>query len=189
MCTYTVQEMARQEVRFERVTNAQEIPAMAELSTLALQPDTFTVFTERERGISMYDDTLQKMTDAFNDPGTYIFKALLTMKDMDGKEHEIIVGVAQWYIGYLHVPKYDPFAPKDPIIVEPKVTILSEAMRLSGNAYVSAIRAKKHICKYHNCDFHLQNSANNEIFRSAPNGSTSRSTTERDRKNAPQMGH
>ena len=155
-----------------KVTNPSEVPALAELCVLALQPDPFFAFMERYSG-SLYEGTVRKLSAAVEDPCSKVFKAIKPERNAEGVIEAKLVGLSQWYVGYCVVPKVDPFVPeaeqkKDDrlpkgsmfatrdmggVPLPPPASVddekgraaVEELMRKSGNAYISAIRGKRHV--------------------------------------------
>lgn len=96
------------------VTSEADLPTLAYLSDLALRPDPYWEFRERYDTQSVYNDTLQKLTNAMrNQSGkTSLFKVVLISDSAEESEKETVIGLSQWRLGYLNVPKVDPFAIK-----------------------------------------------------------------------------
>ena len=169
--------MPAESLRIEEVTDSQLIPELAQLSDITLEADSFHAFIDKYHPQSAYDETLEKMTAAMHDPDSHVFRAVLTSFDNDGVPTEQVVGCTHWYVGYVQVPKTDPFAPKPstkklevsdvavPTMAEANgqaqtietarqiesglVPNPSEAVdRAVGNAIIKAIRGKRYIRKY-----------------------------------------
>lgn len=164
------------EIRVEPITSADDVQACAQISCDALKSDTFAIFQDRYSTEPFYDSTIKRLTGAIDPENTtdFAFKAVLTVDDGLGEKREEIVGVAHWYVGYVVVPKYDPFEKKvikpsneigpDEVVVGDEsgaVTpespsqqlnrskaVMDEVQRIHGNMYVSKIRGKKHVCEY-----------------------------------------
>ena len=161
----------------QSVTDPAEIPALARICELAMQGDLFGKYHINFTGASFEQASIKAMTEALQTPGGYVFKAVLQSQEEDGSVKDQIIGASQWYVGYLDIPKVDPFAPKTLLErdetqsanvdmvkgdgqAEAKTTnavvevvsemteamVFKETMRITGNAYVSAIRGKKHVC-------------------------------------------
>lgn len=169
--------MPPESLRIEEVTDLEVVPELARLCDIALRPDGLHAFLEKYGTASVYNHTVEQLTTAIEDSSSHVFKAILTATDDDGTVGDQLVGVTQWYHGYLIVPKVDPFAPKDTstmrkdahnisevaiadeagsatILPQSKLETASttlhpaaELMRKLGNSHVSAIRGKRHICK------------------------------------------
>ena len=156
--------MSCSSVRIVEVTDLSEIPELARLSDLCIQPDPLHAFLEKYSGNTVFDSTASKLTAAINDPNSKVFKAVKPIRSEDGQIVAELVGLSQWYVGYLVVPKVDPFAlcdvggelkgvpagssfviPDVPKLEDAKADPYSEILRKSGNSYVAAIRGKKHV--------------------------------------------
>ncbi|KIW15729.1 hypothetical protein PV08_05779 [Exophiala spinifera] len=98
----------------EPVTSEADLPALAYLSGLALGPDPYSEFRERYGPQSLYDDTLEKLTNAMRDKSgqSSLFKVVLVPDSDEESGKETVIGLSQWRLGYLNVPKTDPFAIK-----------------------------------------------------------------------------
>lgn len=165
--------MSTHSLRIEEVTDLQLVPELARLTDLALQPDGFHAFANAYAPKSIYEETVDSFTAAIEDPKSYVFRAILTTVGEDRTGTNQLVGLSQWYVGYLIVPKVDPFARK---LSEPRaenapdVTDIATAganekartMKIEsgtspnafdavgrelGNSQVRAIRGKRHICQ------------------------------------------
>lgn len=163
-------------LRIEEVTDTEGVRELAELCDLALQSDSIYELFNTHYPSSVLGDAMVKLTDAIEDTNSKVFRAMLSASNDDGTTQDVLVGVTQWYIGYLDVPKVDPFAPKSdtaqsreiasvtdvavsdqsgiatplPAPIESATSLpdpVSEHMRVAGNAYVSAIRGKRHVCE------------------------------------------
>lgn len=106
----------------------------------------------------------------------FAFKAVLDVPDDSGSTREEIVGVSHWYYGTAAIPKYDTFmkhveeepneigpgevaagsggsTPKsmvvesEPVVVRNAEEAMAHVYRQHGNAYISVIRGKKHVCE------------------------------------------
>ena len=168
--------MSSDSLRIEEVTDLQLVPELASLTDLALQPDAFYAFANTYRSKSMYEETIDRLTAAVKDPQSHVFRAMWNTHGEDGTTAEQLVGMTQWYVGYLVVPKMDPFAPK---ISESRPGDVSDVFGVAsagatgeastvqmatkiepgeepnpfdsvakelGNSHVRAIRGKRHIC-------------------------------------------
>ncbi|ETN39721.1 uncharacterized protein HMPREF1541_05947 [Cyphellophora europaea CBS 101466] len=166
------------EVRIELITSTTDVPACARLCVTAVSSDPFHTFLDRYGSESFYDSTVTRLMDAINPDNTtdFAFKAVCDITDDNGGIREEIVGVSHWYIGYIKIPKMDPFANK--VVGEPneigpeevaigdetgtldtgnqssqvidtvkKAKVMDEFHRTHGNIYISKIRGKKHVCK------------------------------------------
>lgn len=163
-------------LRIEAVTDFQLVPELAHVADLAIQPDGFYAFHNRYARKSLYEETVDRLTAAIGDRNSYVFRAVLTTVGEDGTRTEQLVGMTQWYVGYLIVPKVDPFAPKLSQSRRGNVSDVSEVAsagatgagstvrtatkiesgtspnpfdavaRETGNSLVRAIRGKRHIC-------------------------------------------
>ena len=172
------------DIRIEPITSAEDLPVCAQICSDAVRSDTFATFLERYSPESFYDSTIAKLTNAIDpeNKSDFAFKAVLTADDGVGGKRDEIVGVSHWYVGYVVVPKYDPFAKTvnaasneigaeevvvgdEPGAVAPQITskaldrskgVMEEMLRVHGNMYVGKIRGKKHVCEYnsscYSCD-------------------------------------
>ena len=67
----------------------------------------------------MHAATADRLAAAVEDPCSKVFKAVKPSRNavadgqIEGEESEELVGLSQWYVGYVNVPKVDPFASKD----------------------------------------------------------------------------
>lgn len=164
------------DIRVEPITSAADLPTCAQICSDAVRSDTFAIFLERYNTESFYNNTIKKLTDAIDPENKtdLAFKAVLTVDDGRGGKREEIVGVSHWYVGYVVVPKYDPFAkkviearneigPEEVVMGDGSGTVtphtpskaldrskavMDEMQRVHGNMYVGKIRGKKHVCKY-----------------------------------------
>ncbi|KAJ9608812.1 hypothetical protein H2200_006583 [Cladophialophora chaetospira] len=112
------------EITIKPITSESDLPRCAHLTDIALKPDGFREFKNRYGGRSLYEETLEKLTEAFrNHPATCrIFKAVVSVESRadqsttgyevasDGAGAELIVGFTHWHLGYIEFPKMDPFA-------------------------------------------------------------------------------
>jgi hypothetical protein len=164
------------EVRIEPVTFEGDFVACAKVCEKAVRPDPFHAFLERYSSMTFEESTIERLTDAANTANTtdFAFKAVLDVDDGHGGIREEIVGVSHWYVGYVVVPKVDPFAkriidessntaPEDvvmgdggdagkaaaiPQTIDKSKTVMDEMRRVHGNLYIGKIRGKKHVCTY-----------------------------------------
>ena len=96
----------------KRVTSESDIPALARLSDIALRPDSLHRFAERYNPPGIYEDTVQKLTNALRDTRgwLHLFKAVLVPAPGSGEQdidaEEIIVGLSQWSLGHTEIPKF-----------------------------------------------------------------------------------
>ncbi len=164
-------------LRIEKVTDLQLVPELASLADLALQPDGFHAFANAYGPKSIYEETVDRLTAAIEDPRSYVFRAVLARCSEDGTISEELVGLTQWYVGYIVVPKTDPFRPRvlgtrpgsllefteiatantteEARMVEMATKIepgtspnpFDAVAREVGNSHIRAIRGTRHICK------------------------------------------
>ena len=137
------------------VTNPSDLLDLATLSHLALLPDPLHAFIEKysDPPTTIYEETNAKLLSALSEPTSHTFKAVKPVRNADGVLEGKIVGYAHWYVGYIDLPKTDPFAPvaseagTTPYNIEENLPVnpLSDLWRRSGNLYVSTIRGKKHV--------------------------------------------
>ncbi|KIW72808.1 hypothetical protein PV04_00980 [Phialophora macrospora] len=107
------------------ITSETDLPVCARLADIALKPDSFHEFKARYCSQNVYEETLEKITEALRDDrGRYcLLKAVVPASSTLEPEQstagsgaddaEIIVGFAQWRCGYVEVPKMDPFAARE----------------------------------------------------------------------------
>ena len=115
------------------IISESDVPALARLADVALQPDAFHEFRSRYGSQSVYDETAEKLTASLRDTPSsirryFLFKAVLIPDLNDGSDDqersdtnatddctagEVIIGFSQWRIGYVETPKMDPFAPRN----------------------------------------------------------------------------
>jgi hypothetical protein len=110
------------------VTSETDVDTLARIGDLSLKTDAFSTFRERYAK-SIYDDFFEKITESLRDTkGQYfIFKAVL-VSDHDEEDEETMVGFSHWRLGYVQVPKVDPFAIKrEPIEKATSETLEAEA--------------------------------------------------------------
>ena len=169
--------MSTESLDIEEVTDLHHVLELARLADLALQPDGFHALVNKYGPKTIHEDTFDKLTAAIEDPQSHVFRAVLTTIDDDGTAKKHLVGLAQWYVGYLIIPKMDPFAPKNAPAEADKMTDVNEiataeangkastietavkikpeinpnpldaVTRESGNSHIRAIRGKRHICE------------------------------------------
>ena len=132
--------MDQGELRIVPVTDPADIPELAHLFTLSLKGSSFEAFIEKYGKKNVYDDAVDKIGSSLKDENHHTFKALLSTKTAEGEQLEKVVGLAQWFFGYIVLPKTDPFAStqavskdKDPTI---PVTATDVAVESTGNASV-----------------------------------------------------
>ena len=165
------------EVRIERITSVADIPACAQLCYDAVVGDPLLEYMDRHGGVSFYDETVTRISDAIAPTNTtdFAFKAVMNVPDGNGGTREEIVGVTHWFYGYVQVPKVDPLNPQkivqkaaeipvddvvlgsgenspstpteSQMVVKNSAEAMAELSRQHGNAYVGTIRGKKHICE------------------------------------------
>lgn len=144
------------------VTSTDDIPTLATVFLKATrEEDTFLEMISRYGGSdSPFSTFLNVLKEAFEHPNHHLFKAV---HNATGE----IVGMAHWKAPwYLEVEKVDPFAkvhdepaadanvaPLLPTVKEPDdparaagVAVFNDSKRQIGNAYVTHIRGKKHVC-------------------------------------------
>lgn len=172
-CSSSVTTMAA--VRIEPITSSDDIPTCATICTEAVRPDPMHTFLDRYRAESFYESTVARLTDAINQDNRtdFAFKAVQAVDNPKGGTRDEILGVSHWYVGYVVIPKVDPFSKQVPeevneigpdevsigdeegaVEVEHNHQKLSRARavmdemgRLHGNFYVGSIRGKRHVCK------------------------------------------
>ena len=143
----------------ERVTDPEELPMLANIFDKALQHvDSFHEVITRCCDETVYQNTLNSLQSAIGDADHYIFKAVLQTSS-----NCVVVGVSHWFVGYISVPKVDPFGAATnptpdaveedfiaPLVIEPSPlrVAFDDARRKGSNAYISTIRGKKHVCKW-----------------------------------------
>ena len=161
-----------QSVRIEAITAA-DVTECTQLCVDAVAPDPFATFLERYSAESFYDGTFKRLSDAVDptDETNFAFKAVMDVDEIGGTRAKI-VGVSHWYVGYVVIPKVDPFAKKiidegheigvaevalgdgnDILSVHSGPTgkvkrdhaVMDELVRQTGNLYVGNIRGKKHV--------------------------------------------
>jgi hypothetical protein len=163
-------------VRIEPITSIDDIPACAQLCSDAVRSDPFHTFIERYSSQPFYQSTVTRLKDAINPENKtdVAFKAVLPVDDGHGGVRDEIVGVTHWYVGYVNVPKVDPFAkkvvdkgneigPEEVAVGDEKggtipapaaetadrsKAVMDRLVREHGNVYVGKIRGKKHVCKW-----------------------------------------
>ena len=159
-------------LRFVETNDPADIPELAPaLRPLGLKATARVEFVEKYGKKNTYEDGVEKFTKNISDPKSHIFKAM--MRVAGGVE--MLVGLSEWYVGFLDIAKIDPFAEK-PVedargvaetVAEEKLeergilemgTFSTELdgqyrdpnpyvdmVRRMGNAYVGTIRGKKHV--------------------------------------------
>jgi GNAT superfamily N-acetyltransferase len=166
------------EIRIEPINDEKDFPICAQLCSDAIAPDPFSFFLEQYGDQSLYESTLNRLRDAASPDNStdFAFKAVIDEVDGSGQTTEKIVGVSHWYIGYIVLPKVDPFEMKfvsqaqetgttdlaledgnDNPPVPSSVTsntlkhrrraLMADHRRQVGNLYISNVRGKKHVCK------------------------------------------
>lgn len=144
------------------VTSTDDIPSLARVFLKATtEKDTFWEMISRYGGSdSPFNTFLGVLKEAFEHPNHHLFKAV---HNPTGE----IVGMAHWKAPwYLEVEKVDPFVkvhnepagdrnvapvlstlkPDDPLRAA-GVAMFNDSKRQIGNAYVTHIRGKKHVCE------------------------------------------
>ena len=158
-------------LRYVETKNPADIPELAQLCVLGLEGDGRVEFVEKYGKKDTYQDGVEKFTENMSDPNTHIFKVMMQVAG----GAEVLVGLSKWYVGFLDIPKTDPFAEK-PVkdVRDVTETVAEEALeeggivrpgtfstgvdgqyrdanpyvdmvRRMGNVYVGAIRGKKHV--------------------------------------------
>ena len=145
------------------VISTDDIPTVATVFLKATrEKDTFWEMISRYGGSeSSFNTFLDVLKEALEHPNHHLFKAV---HNPTGQ----IVGMAHWKAPwYLEVEKVDPFAkvndahagdanavPLLPTVKEPDdpvraagVAMFNDSKRKIGNAYVTHIRGKKHVCE------------------------------------------
>lgn len=85
------------------VTDEAELPLLASIFDEALKyADSFHEVMTRCLPMSVYEDALTALQKGFHDPTHFIFKAV--------DDHGEILGISHWTVGYISIPKVDPFA-------------------------------------------------------------------------------
>lgn len=143
------------------VKSSEDIPTLARVFLQAItQIDTFWEVLTRYRSDSL-DTFIAVLKESLDHPNHHLLKAV---HNVTGD----IVGMAQWKAPwYLEIEKTDPFAmsneqPAGDVTVVPLlsagmegddpakakgVAMFNESMRQMGNAYITHIRGKKHVCE------------------------------------------
>ena len=96
----------------ERVTDPADIPMLASIFDEALKPDPFYQMITLYSPESVYDSVVTAMTNALADSTQYVFKAVVQEQDDEGMVKQTTVGISQWSVGYISIPKVDPFESK-----------------------------------------------------------------------------
>ncbi|EXJ70343.1 uncharacterized protein A1O5_06411 [Cladophialophora psammophila CBS 110553] len=116
-------------ITIKPITSETDIPICARLADAALKPDAFHEFRSRYMEKNVYDNTIEKLTEALRDDRGrfFVFKAVASpvpredptidledtaSTETEGEQLETIVGFTLWTKGYVEVPKMDPFASK-----------------------------------------------------------------------------
>jgi hypothetical protein len=189
-------------IRIEAVSDPSEVPALASVFDAAIIASSDQFRELLKRHVEDPYTEVEKRLGAALSPAAegsseqhFVLKAVKTVPRYlpgDGKKHaqsspdgvcqemptkEIIVGMAHWTIGYINIPKVDPFgqqttsapasriadesaekAPlKEPITTgvdtanapepEPSFDFYAVCRKPLRNTYISQIRGKKHVCK------------------------------------------
>jgi GNAT superfamily N-acetyltransferase len=169
-------------IRIEPVTDPLLVPELARLTDLALQNDAFHAFSAQYAPKPVHEETFDRLYAALKDSNSYIFRALMDAVDENGLKREQLVGFTQWFVGYLNVPKVDPFARQQTSNVGGHADVTDVAVaeeagsgqlpvdtkaapevvspdpfailaKETGNCHVKAIRGKKHVCVYSHHSF------------------------------------
>jgi hypothetical protein len=173
--------MAPENLRIEEVTDTNLVHELAELFDTTLRPDSIYEFFSTYAPSTVYEGAFERIKDAVVSPDSRVFRAMLTVTNEDGSTKDVLAGMSQWQIGYIVLPKVDPFAPKSKAAEDDQVAdvanvaipdqhgvatplpapkeqseqatsnVFEDFMRIAGNAYVSSIRGKRHICEYFGC--------------------------------------
>ena len=130
------------------VKDADDIPIIVQFALEAMReqnPAYVELSSKSTKDGTIDDRALRKFREAFDSPDDFLFKAVTTV---NGKE--LMIGVSHWFVGYISIPKVDPFdqAPQASDTSAEEITVLESARTLGSNAYISAIRGKKHVCMY-----------------------------------------
>jgi hypothetical protein len=189
-------------VKVEPVTDSSELPALASIFDIATKASGDKFHEVLKRYVDdPYQETMERLQAALSAPVEdnpaeqhFLFKAVETVpkySPRDNKKHgrdnpggvlremptkEKIVGMAHWTVGYIDLPKVDPFeqqaapasvvtekSPDSAPLEEPIATIGEGATASKPelepfdfyavcrkpvrNIYISQIRGKKHVCK------------------------------------------
>ncbi len=122
--------MSSSTITIHPVTRPTDLPTLASIFDNALQSsgDAFHTIIDRYSGQTVFEDTVDKLTKALNNPQSeFVFKAVETTRSSNGDLiSEQIVGVSQWFVGYIELPKYDPFSPS-PATSQPSEEAKGEA--------------------------------------------------------------
>ena len=156
------------------VTDPTEIPVLASIFDHALIAggDGFHTIMERYSGHTVYEDTIEKLEKALKNPDEAAFKAVEVTRASNGEVvKEEIVGVSQWFVGFIDLPKHDPFSPPSgeaaavpglPPVAIPvseqgasrpetasamprEIDFYGTIIRPIVNIYISNIRGKRHV--------------------------------------------
>lgn len=88
------------------VTDPTELPFCARIFDEALrESDSFYQVIEACSEHSVYEGALKALQTGFDDPSQYVFKAV---RYEDAQE--VVLGISHWSVGYINIPKVDPFA-------------------------------------------------------------------------------
>ena len=148
-------------IKIEPVTDPGDLPQIArnfDTSLLQGEDDFYDVLCKYAE--SPHDSCLRRMKDALKSDQDFVFKAVDTQTGQ-------IVGSSHWFIGYIDLPKIDPFAKQEggtegmevggeklsagmlkvkaPTAEDP-LDFYVTFQRPVRNAYIYFIRGKKHIC-------------------------------------------
>ena len=148
-------------IKIEPVTDPTDIPQIARNFDTCLREgeddfyDVLCKYTE-----SPHDSCLRRLTDVLKSDQDFVFKVVDTQTGQ-------IVGHSHWFIGYIDLPKVDPFAKQEggadgmevggakssaammkvkAPTAEDSLDFYATFQRPVRNAYIYFIRGKKHIC-------------------------------------------
>lgn len=104
----------RLDVHIERVACAEEIPLLAEISEEALKPDSFYDAVTLYGPLTPLEAVTLSLQNAMAHPSShFVFKAVLGDAGPASASQQIIAGWAHWTVGYIEIPKVDPFDSAD----------------------------------------------------------------------------
>ena len=134
------------EYAIKPLNDADDIPSIVQFALEAMReqnPAYVEAASTSTKDGTMYDRALRKFREAFENPDELLFKAVTTVNGND-----ITIGVSHWFVDYIKIPKVDPFdrASQATEASAKENTVLEKARTLGSNAYISAIRGKKHVC-------------------------------------------
>jgi GNAT superfamily N-acetyltransferase len=162
-------------IHIEPITDEKDFPVCAQLCDDAIASDPFSFFLEHYGDQKFRESTLAHLRAAANHENStdFAFKAVIDESDGSGQTTEKIVGFSHWYIGYIVLPKVDPFEERvvsqrraidthlalgDGTDVAPvpssstndslkhrRQALMADHRRQLGNLYISNVRGKKHV--------------------------------------------